>query len=160
MLNEKMLNKIKKYCNCDVQVLKPTTEEPILFFISEDIVIHNPFWNDNYTEEVDPIQYYGEKFLNSDFCKEGAIEKALKEGYIALNIDYIGDCFECSTIINEDNIPWFSMNYACADGTTYSEENLISSSDIETYIANAILDDAIVSFRFGEYCPECGAYLG
>lgn len=37
-------------------------------FVFCDTLIINPFISENGMEDVDPIEYYGESFLKSEFC--------------------------------------------------------------------------------------------
>jgi hypothetical protein len=42
-------------------------EKDLISFEFNGIDIINPFINENATKEVDPIEYYGDDFLNSKF---------------------------------------------------------------------------------------------
>lgn len=39
------------------------------FFYFRDVCIFNPFVDESYTSEVDPVDYYGDSFINSKFCR-------------------------------------------------------------------------------------------
>lgn len=43
------------------------SEEPIVYFEFEGVAIHDPFTEESGRFEVDPVEYYGEAFLNSAF---------------------------------------------------------------------------------------------
>jgi hypothetical protein len=47
----------------------PKFEEKCISFDYYGIVIINPFTDESGINEVDPVKYYGDAFLNSDFAK-------------------------------------------------------------------------------------------
>jgi hypothetical protein len=47
----------------------PKFEDKCISFDYKDITIINPFMDETGRFEVDPIKYYGDAFLNSDFAK-------------------------------------------------------------------------------------------
>lgn len=47
----------------------PKFEDKCIHFDYQDIVIVNPFTDETGRFEVDPVKYYGDAFLNSDFAK-------------------------------------------------------------------------------------------
>lgn len=47
----------------------PNFDEKCIYFVYKGIHIVDPFTDETGCFEVDPISYYGEDFLNSDFAK-------------------------------------------------------------------------------------------
>ena len=70
-VSEEQLSRIKEVGDKQLQIFDETGEYPedAIMFEFEGIDIINPFLDEMGTDEVDPVEYYGEAFLNSDFMK-------------------------------------------------------------------------------------------
>jgi hypothetical protein len=69
-MNKKNINieAIKKFADEQQDKFNEGNDKDLISFEFEGIDIINPFMNENATEEVDPIEYYGDNFLNSEFA--------------------------------------------------------------------------------------------
>ena len=67
MLNKREIRMFKAFCETQLMALSEGADFDYISFEYDGIEILNPFVDECEWYEVDPIEYYGELFLNSKF---------------------------------------------------------------------------------------------
>ena len=70
-LTEREINALEKFSDLQLRILNLNgcDEVGLISFVYDGIEITNPFVDETDRYSVDPVEYYGEAFLNSDFMK-------------------------------------------------------------------------------------------